>query len=110
MFVEGKFMTSVTPSSGNVFADLGLMNPTELKLKSEVIMAVMELMEDHQLSQADVARMTGVDAGALSMALRGKPNRISTGRLIEMYTTLGGIVDIEFTSPESLPAKALAAR
>jgi Helix-turn-helix domain len=40
----------VTPSSGNVFADLGLPNPEEKQTKVRLALAINEIMRSQQLS------------------------------------------------------------
>jgi predicted XRE-type DNA-binding protein len=85
---------------------LDMEDPTTRKLKSEIILAIQDVMEVFELSQADVARRTGLDPSAVSLMLKGKSHRVSVPSLIRAYNRLGGTIDIEFTSPESLPALA----
>src|SRR5215217_976046 len=54
--------TKITPSSGNVFADLGFGdNEAEhLRIRSTLMGAVRKLIEDRNFTQAEAARLFGV--------------------------------------------------
>jgi len=54
--------SNITPSSGNVFADLGF-GPEEaehLRIRSDLMIALRQLIEDRRLTQAEAARVFGV--------------------------------------------------
>jgi predicted XRE-type DNA-binding protein len=46
----------VVPSSGNVFADLGVQNPTEKQTKVRLAVAINQIIQGRKLSQTAAAR------------------------------------------------------
>ena len=50
----------VTPSSGNIFADLGLPDPEEELLKADLVREIIRTMQHRGFSQARTAEILGV--------------------------------------------------
>lgn len=50
---------TITKSSGNVFADLGLKNSEELLAKSTLARTIREIIEHRNLTQAKAAKLLG---------------------------------------------------
>jgi predicted XRE-type DNA-binding protein len=88
----------VHPSTGNVFADLGLANPEELLLKAELAHQISELIEARQLTQIEAAEILGVDQPKVSALIRGKLSGFSTERLFRFLNSLGSNVEIRIVA------------
>jgi predicted XRE-type DNA-binding protein len=91
-----------TVSSGNVFADLGLPNPEEALAKAELAHKITELVRDKGLTQAQTAKLLGVDQPKVSALMRGRLLGFSLERLMRFLLLLGQ--DIKITvqaSPRS---------
>ena len=50
----------VTPSSGNVFADLSMPNPEERLVKATIALGIGELMEKRGLTQEEAGAVLGL--------------------------------------------------
>lgn len=83
-----------TPSSGNVFADLGLDNPEERLAKAELAVRIAAAIEARKLTQRAAAKVLGVDQPKISRLLRGQLYGFSTDQLLQFLTTLGQDVEI----------------
>lgn len=84
----------ITPSSGNVFADLGIANAEEHQLKAGLVSKLAEIIRALDLSQTAAAKLTGVSQPDLSRLLRGHVRDISADRLIRALIRLGSEVEI----------------
>jgi predicted XRE-type DNA-binding protein len=94
--------TRVTPSSGNVFADLGLPDAEEALLKSRLAQRIAALIEKLRLTQSKAAALLGVDQPKVSKLLCGRLSEFSTERLLRFLTTLDQDIDIVIkTKPRS---------
>jgi predicted XRE-type DNA-binding protein len=81
----------ITPSSGNVFRDLGY-SPEEaehLLIRSDLMIAVQKAVERRALTQAAAAKILGVTQPRVSDLLRGRIDLFSTDALIDMLARLG---------------------
>jgi predicted XRE-type DNA-binding protein len=78
----------VTPSSGNVFADLGLPDADELLAKADLVHAIQQLVRGKKLSQRAAATMLGVAQPDLSKLFRGRLEGFSIERLVRMLNAL----------------------
>ncbi len=86
--------SKIIPSSGNVFADIGLPDATELSLKAQLVTHLGRLMKMHKLTQHEVAKRVGADQPTISKILRGHLNLITVDRLLQWYACLGQEVRI----------------
>ena len=89
--------------SGNVFADLGMENAEEELFKSDMIAEVADVLRKKCLTQAQAAKILGVDQPRISSLLRGKLDLFSVEMLIHFLTLLGQDVEVRVTpkSPRS---------
>ena len=78
----------VTPSSRNVFADLGLRDADELLAKADLTHAIRQLIQAQGLSQRTAARRLGVAPPDLSDLCRGRLEAFTIGRLRRLVTAL----------------------
>jgi len=96
-----------TVSSGNVFADLGLPNPEELLAKAELAHKITVLIRKRGLTQAQAAKLLGVDQPKISYLIRGRLTGFSIERLIRFLLLLGQDIKI---SVEAAPRNRSQAR
>ena len=96
-----------TVSSGNVFADLGLPNPEELLAKAELANKITVLIRKRGLTQAEAAKLLGVDQPKISSLIRGRLTGFSIERLIRFLLLLGQDIRI---SVEATPRNRPQAR
>jgi predicted XRE-type DNA-binding protein len=82
--------------SGNVFADLGFSpaDADELTAKSDLIIAIKDIVHRRKLTQRDVARLCGTDQPTLSKVFRGRMESVTLDRLTSWLTALGQDVEI----------------
>jgi predicted XRE-type DNA-binding protein len=84
-----------TVSSGNVFADLGLPNAEELGTKVRLAASLNAILAKRKMTQAEAARVLGVNQPKVS-ALKGyKLEGFSVERLMHFVTALEHDVVIE---------------
>lgn len=85
---------AIEPSSGNVFADLGLKNPDELLAKAELVQRICDIIAQRKLTQLRAAKLLGIDQPKVSALMRGKLDGFSTDRLFRFLNALGSDVEI----------------
>ena len=88
----------VTPSSGNVFADLNLPNPEERLVKATIALSIEELIEKRGLTQAEAGAILGLPQSSVSNLVRGKLEKFTIDRLLRYMRKLGYDVTISFKS------------
>ena len=92
----------VRSSSGNIFADLGLPNSSELLIKAELVREISSLITVRKLTQIEAAKCLGVDRSKITDLLRGKLYEFSIDRLFRFLNALGSDVEIRvIAKPES---------
>jgi predicted XRE-type DNA-binding protein len=81
----------ITPSSGNVFADLGFgeEEAERLRIRSSLVIAIRKLIESRGLTQADAAKLFGVTQPRISDLVRGKIDLFSIDSLADMLARAG---------------------
>jgi len=84
----------IEPSSGNVFADLGLTNPGELLAKAELVHRLAAIIEERKLTQDRATELLGIDQPEFSALFRGKLERFSTDQIFRFLNALGSDVEI----------------
>ena len=89
-----KSVISVSASSGNVFADLGVPEPEEELAKAQLASRIREVIRRSRLTQAAAAALMGVDQPKVSAVLNGRLANFSSGRLLRFLTRLGQDVEI----------------
>ena len=83
--------THVTPADGNVFADIGFppAQAENLLLRSQLMTAVIEIIERRRLTQARAAKLFGVSQPRISDLNRGKIDRFTVDALVNMLACAG---------------------
>ena len=83
--------THVTSADGNVFEDLGFP-PAEaqnLLMRSQLMTAVMNVIERRRLTQIRAAKVFGVTQPRISDLVRGKIDRFTLDALVNMLAHAG---------------------
>lgn len=91
----------VTPANGNVFRDLGFP-PAEaenLKVRSDLMSALQDLMTERGLTQVEAARAFGVSQPRISDLKRDKIDRFTVDALINMLARAGVRVVLKIGRP-----------
>ena len=99
----------VEPSSGNVFADLGLPNPDLALAKAELVQRIRTLIADRKLTQAGAAQILGLDQPKVSLLVRGRVEGYSLDRLFRFLNALGQCIEINVTPSRRSKSAAVRA-
>lgn len=105
-----KIQETIIPSSGNVFADLGLPDAEELDTKVRLGAAICRIVERRGLTQAQVATVLGINQPKVSALLHYKLEGFSVERLLRFLTALGHDVEIVIKSRPRARSARLAVR
>lgn len=84
----------VEPSSGNVFADLGLPNPEQELLKAGLTLQIFKVLKVRKLTQAQAGKLLGIPQPHVSDLLNGRARAFSAERLMEFLAALGHDVEV----------------
>jgi predicted XRE-type DNA-binding protein len=84
----------VEQGSGNVFADLGLLNPDLALAKAELVQRIRDLIVERKLTQVEAAKLLGLDQPKVSSLVRGRVAGYSIDRLFRFLNALGQQVEI----------------
>ena len=99
-------MTKAVPEheigSGNVFADIGLLEAGTHLLKAKLVSRIQDILDERRLSESEAADLTGVGRHDLARILRGRFRDCSVERLMTMLSALGYEVAITLR-PEGAP-------
>lgn len=69
-------------SSGNVFADLGLSNASELFTRGKIGIQVLRLIKQRNLKQREISELLGIPQPEVSRLMKGEFQRFSEGKLL----------------------------
>jgi len=89
-----KNKAGVVPSSGNIFADLGLPNAEEKQTKVRLAVAINDIIQRQQLSQVAAARRLNVNQPKVSALLNYQLQGFSVERLMRFLTALDRDIEI----------------
>ena len=106
--MSGTIDERVTPSSGNVFADLGRPDAELVLLKAELATAISQVIARRGWTQAEAAAHLGVDQPRVSHLLRGRLGQFSIDALLSYLIRLDLRVKVSVTdsSGERVPIRA----
>jgi predicted XRE-type DNA-binding protein len=96
----------ITPSSGNVFGDLGLPHPEERRLKAELTIRIEQFIEQKGWTQAQAASVIGLTQPQVSLLLRGRLAGFSIDRLLTILNRLGHSIEVRISAEERAPDEA----
>jgi len=85
---------TVTPSSGDVFADLGIPEPDVELAKADLAIRIQRLAERRRLTPDEAAVLLNVPKSDLSRLFQGRLATCSLDQLLRMLTWLGDDVEI----------------
>ena len=88
-----------TPSSGNVFADLGLPGVEDLMAKANLALHIKRAIEVRKLTQARAATLLGLDQPKVSSIINCRLEGFSTERLMRFFNGLDCDVKISVSAP-----------
>ena len=93
--------TQITPSSGNVFRDLGFSTEEaeHLRIRSALMLSVQDVLRGLRMSQRQAAKLLGVTQPRVCDLLRGRIDLFSTDTLIDLLTRMGGTVKLLVKKP-----------
>jgi len=85
---------TVTPSSGNVLADLGLPRAAEKHTQVRLAVDITQILEQRRLSQTDAADLLEVNQPKVSALANYQLQGFSVERLMRFLNALGQDVEI----------------
>jgi predicted XRE-type DNA-binding protein len=85
---------SITPSSGNVFADIGLPYPEEALAKSQLAYRIATIIRSRGLSPEDAADLLETSESKISLITTGQLGGFTIDRLMRFLTALDEEVEI----------------
>jgi predicted XRE-type DNA-binding protein len=85
---RAKKISEAEVSTGNAFADLGLPNAEELNTKLRLCVVINKILADRKLTQAEAARILGVNQPKVSALKSYKLEGFSVERLMHFATAL----------------------
>lgn len=98
----------ITPSSGNVFADLGVPNPEEYKLKSRLASRIHSAIDEAGWTQTEAAEHLGLKQADVSKLTRGRLDGFSVERLLRLLSKLDFDIQISLSKAGAVDEIAFA--
>jgi len=96
-------------SSGNVFADLGLPDAEQLKIKSGLAIEITRAIRRLGLTQQEAARQMGISQPKVSGLMSGDFSNLSETKLMECLNRLGYDIEIKLRpTAESIGRRTVA--
>ena len=93
------------PSSGNVFADLGLADASEHLIKAGLVVKIDRTIRQRRLTQTVAAELMGIDQPKVSAMLAGQFRGYSVEGLMRFLVALGHDVEIVVKPRKRGPAE-----
>ncbi|GAW37468.1 hypothetical protein RA2_04551 [Roseovarius sp. A-2] len=87
----------IEAGSGNVFADLGLEDAPELKLKAAIVGQINSILNHRHLTQVQASGILGLSQPKISALKNGKLRGFSLEKLLEIMVKLDRDVEIGFS-------------
>jgi len=81
--------------SGNIFADLGLEDSSELYTRVQIGIYVFRILKDRKLKQRQIADILGIAQPDVSHLMNGHFSRFTTDKLLDFLKRLDQKVKIE---------------
>lgn len=96
----------ITPSTGNVFRDLGFRREEaeHLLVRADLMIQLQKFIAARRLKQREAAQILGVSQPRVSDLLRGRVDLFSTDALIDLLARLGARVRLD-VKPARRPRK-----
>jgi len=94
-----KFMDIViTPANCNIFKELMLPEPNNLKLRAELMIAVRKYVKESGLTQAEAAKVLKTTQPRLNDIIKGRIEKCTLDRLVNMLAEVGQHVEMEIVT------------
>jgi predicted XRE-type DNA-binding protein len=90
--------STVTSSSGNVYAYLGYENPEEMLLKAQLVRLLSQAIKAKGLNQYQAAEVLGIDQPKVSALVRGQFRGYSLERLFRFLNAFNLDVEVSVKS------------
>ena len=84
-------------SSGNVFADLGLLHPEQELLKARLTLQIYRIIKARRVTQTQAGEILGIRQPQVSLLMRNRSGNFSVERLMDFLTALGHDVEVRVT-------------
>lgn len=81
-------------SSGNVFADIGLVDANKLKIKTGLVFEIIKAIKRLDLTQVEATKRMGINQPKVSSMMRGDFSNLSERKLMECLSKLGYDIEI----------------
>ena len=91
----------ITISTDDIFADLGLVDSEEMRMRSDLLSEVVALIRSTKLLQKEVAIILGISTPKVSALMSSKINDFSKDTLMHYLTLLGCNVEIKILIPRA---------
>jgi len=91
---RGKGKNGIIPSSGNVFADLGVSDAGEKQTKVRLAVAINHILEKAHVSQVKAGQLLGINQPKISALSNYRLDGFSVERLMNFLNSLGRDVEI----------------
>ena len=91
---RGRNPRRIERGSGNVFEDLGLPDAAALQAKAELVSRICDIIAERGLTQAQAAKILGVNQPKVSALMRGNLDGFSSDRLFRFLNALGSDIEI----------------
>ena len=85
---------TIEAGSGNPYADLGLPEAEDMRVKADLARQIAQIIKGRHLTQQGAAELLGMTQPKLSEMLRGRFRGISQTKMIECLNRLGRDVKI----------------
>ena len=81
-------------SSGNVFADIGLEDASELFTRGKIGIVVLRLLKQRNLKQREISELLKIPQPEVSRLMKGEFQRFSEGKLLVFLKLLDAEVTL----------------
>lgn len=88
----------VEKSSGNVFKDIGMPDPTSELIRAEVALEIFKAMKQKKMTQVNAAKLLGIKQPDVSKLKNGNFSHFSLERLLTFLNKLGKTVELRIAS------------
>jgi predicted XRE-type DNA-binding protein len=96
---------TITPSSGNVFEDIGVAEPEVALAKADLALAIAAIVADRGWTQEEAASALGIDQPKISALMRGRLSGFSFERLMRFLNRLNYNVNLTITPSPTTVAR-----
>lgn len=88
-------------SSGNIFADIGMVEPVDSLAKAELARKIGSIIKYRHLNQTEAAELLGIDQPKVSRLLRGQLKEFSMTKLLDFMLRLDRDIEIRIKKHRS---------